>query len=209
MLQRTPEWREARLAKVTGSRIADVVATIKSGGWGASRANYMADLIAERLTGVPTESYTSAAMAHGIATEPEARTAYEFLTDASVELVGFINHPRIPMAGASPDGLIGTDGLIEIKCPTSTHIGNLLGPSVDDRYKKQINRQLACTERQWCDLVSFDPRMPPEMQVLIRRVHRDGKMIRELENAVVQFLRELEEKIAGLQRLYGVSGIAA
>lgn len=199
--QGTEEWMALRLGKVTASRIADLTATTRS-GYGASRANYMAELICQRLTGVRQETYTNAAMQHGIDTEPEARTCYEFLRDAEVELASFVPHPSIEMAGASPDGYVGDDGLIEIKCPsTNTHIDTLLGSAIDGKYIKQIQWQLCCTERSWADFVSFDNRLPPKLQIHIQRVHRDDKLILELETEVVKFLAELEAKLEALENL--------
>lgn len=200
--QGSPEWFAERVGKVTASRVADVVARIKT-GWGASRANYMAELIAERLTGAKAEGYTNAAMQHGIDTEPQARFAYEFYTDATVVQVGFISHPRIAMTGASPDGLVADDGLVEIKCPsTATHIDTLLGGSVPSKYITQMQWQMACTDRQWCDFVSFDPRMPESMRLFIQRVPRDEKLIRSLELDVEAFIAELDEKVTALRAKY-------
>lgn len=202
MIQGSTEWLSARCGKVTASRVADVIARTKS-GWGASRATYMGELIAERLTGVPAPSYTNAAMQWGTDTEPQARAAYEFRTDATVEEIGFIEHPRIAMSGASPDGLIGNDGLLELKCPnTSTHIETLLGQDVPAKYLAQMQWQMACTGRAWCDFVSFDPRMPEPMRLYVRRVPREEKTITELEAYVGQFLTELSEKIANLTKIY-------
>src|SRR5690606_6597640 len=143
----------ARLGRVTASRIADVTAATRN-GWGASRANYKAELVAERLTGQPAQRFISGAMQHGIDTEPDAILAYEFFTDQTVEPVGFVDHPTIAMSGASPDGLIGDDGLVEVKCPnTATHLDTLLGGAIPDKYLKQMQWQMACTGRQWCDFV--------------------------------------------------------
>lgn len=196
------EWIKERLGKATASRIADIVAKTKS-GYSASRANYAAQLIAERLTSQPQESYTNAAMQWGTDTEPHARAAYEFHADATAELCGFIPHPGIDMSGASPDGLVGTDGLIEIKCPnTNTHIETLLGQAVPKKYLIQIQWQLACTKRQWCDFVSFDPRMPEEMRLFIKRIDRDNAHIAELEKEVIAFLREVDARVSELSKLY-------
>lgn len=201
MQQGTEEWRAARLGKLTASRIADAIAKTKS-GWGASRANIKALLIAERLTGIPQETYVSAAMQHGTDTEPQARIAYEFLTDQAVTQVGFVGHPSIPGAGASPDGLVGDDGLIEIKCPgTATHIDNLLGSKISERYMTQMQFQLACTGRKWCDFVSFDARLPTKMQLKIQRVYRDDTRIALLESQARDFLAEIEETIAALDKM--------
>lgn len=200
--QGTDEWKQQRLGKVTASRIADVAAKIKS-GWGASRANYMAELLVERLTGIPSDCYINDAMRWGTEQEPLARSAYEFLQDCTVAPVGFVDHPTIPMSGASPDGLIGTDGLVEIKCPqTATHIETLQGASVPGKYIGQIQWQLACTGRAWCDWISFDPRMPASMQLFVQRVARDDKLIAETEKIVTDFLSELDAKIEALTERY-------
>ena len=201
ILQGSPEWHQARLGKVTASRISDVAAKIKT-GWGASRAKYMGELIAESLTHEPTPSYINAAMQHGTDTEPQAAAAYAFYTDAELELVGFVDHPKIDQAGCSPDRLIGKDGLVEIKCPqTSTHIDTLLGSSIPKKYIDQMQWQMACTKRKWCDFVSFDPRMPPETQLFIQRVERDKERIKDLEEIVVDFLAEMNETIDRLTKL--------
>jgi len=200
MQQRSEEWFQARIGKATGSRIADVVAKTKT-GYGASRANYMGQLIAERLTGEPAESYTNAAMQWGIDTEPYARSAYEFYYNTEVDLVGFVDHPRIDMSGASPDGRVGSDGMLELKCPnTATHIETLLTGKVADKYVIQMLWQMACDEREWCDFGSFDPRMPEEMRLFVKRVYRDDKRIKELESEIEKFLEELENKIVQLQQ---------
>ena len=201
--QGTPEWRQQRCGLVTASRISDLMARTKT-GYGASRANYMAELIAERLTGVPADGFTSAAMLWGIEKEPDARAAYEFMTDSVVELAGFVPHPDMPeRAGASPDGYVGTDGLVEIKCPnTATHIETLLGGSVPGKYALQMQWQMACTGRQWCDFVSFDPRMPPAMQLFVRRLERDAKLIADISAEVFTFLTAIDGTVIRLRQLY-------
>lgn len=196
--QGTPEWRQARLGRVTGSRMAELTAKGRSGP-SASRANYRAELIAERLTGVPTEHFTSKAMEWGTEQEPQARMVYELMRDVSVEQVGFVLHPTIDMAGCSPDGLVETDGLVQIKCPlTNTHIATLLGAPIDGGYIKQMQWEMACTGRQFCDYVSFDPRLPAEMQLYVQRINRDPIMIAELEKEARAFLEEIEETMAKL-----------
>lgn len=201
--QGSPEWHAQRLGKLTASRLADALAKTKS-GWGASRANYMAQLVAERLTGAPQETYQNEAMRWGTETEPHALAAYEYYhTDATVDAVGFVDHPVIEMTGASPDGLVGTDGLVEIKCPsTATHIETLLGRGAPQKYVLQMQWQMACTGRRWCDFVSFDPRMPENMRLFITRVKRDDVLIASLENDVVDFLGELDRKVDDLRKLY-------
>lgn len=202
MEQGSQEWFDARKGKVTASRVADVIAKTKS-GYSASRAKYAGDLIVERLTGVSPERFTNAAMAWGNDVEPQARAAYEYHRAAKVELVGFVPHPTIADSGASPDGLVGSDGLIEIKCPeTHTHIENLETMSVPSKYITQIQWQLATTGRQWCDFVSFDPRMPEAMQFFCVRVHRVPEIIEELEQEVITFLNEIRAKITTLRKIY-------
>ena len=197
MEQRTEEWHQARLGKVTASRISDVVAKTKT-GWGASRADYMAQLVCERLTGQPTEGFTSKAMQWGTDTEGRARAAYELHTGASVVEVGFIARDDMA-AGASPDGLVGEDGLVEIKSPnTATHIETLLKGSISGKYHLQMQWQMACTDRQWCDFVSFDPRLPVDLELFIKRVERDNVLIADLEAEVQKFLGELDNMISQL-----------
>lgn len=202
MEQGSPEWFEARLGKVTASKISDVVAKTKS-GWGASRGTYAAQLVAERLTGTQAEAYTNSAMRWGTETEPEARSAYSFYADCTVKQVGFIPHPNIPMSGASPDGHVGGDGSVEIKCPeTKTHIETLLGGSVPDKYELQIQWQLACSGRKWCDFVSYDPRLPESMRLFVRRVSRDKEKIADLEKEVRIFLAEIDATVSALKAKY-------
>lgn len=200
--QRTDAWFAARLGKATASRIADVIAKTKS-GYSTSRANYAAQLVCERLTNTVAESYSNAAMQWGTEKEPEALALYEFSTDAALTVVGFIDHPTIPMSGASPDGLVGDNGLIEVKCPnTATHLETLLGQSAPGKYVTQMQWQMACTGREWCDFVSYDPRLPSDMRLFIQRVDRDGAFIRELEAEVSAFLAEVSAKIGQLTALY-------
>lgn len=196
--QGTPEWHAARAGRVTASRIADLTARTKS-GWSASRMNYMADLIAERLTGTVAEGFSSPAMRHGTETEPEARAAYEFFQDVTVTEVGFVVHPTIERAGCSPDGLVGDIGMVEIKCPnTATHLETLLGGTVPEKYLKQMQWQMRCCGRAWCDFVSYDPRLPARMQLFIQRVARDDAMLAEIETQVIDFLAELDAKVKAL-----------
>jgi putative phage-type endonuclease len=203
MEQRTEEWFKARAGKVTASRVADIIAKTKS-GYSSSRDNYMAELICQRLTGAVGESFQNAAMAWGTNTEPLARAAYVSAKGTSVEEIGFVPHPTIENAGASPDGLIGEEGLIEIKCPlTNTHMNTILEQEVPTKYHVQMQWQMACTGRQWCDFVSFDPRMPEHMQLYIHQVERDQKMIDNLEAEVIKFLKDMDDKIAKLNNLYG------
>jgi|SRR5215471_4902928 len=200
--QETDAWRRQRLGHVTASRIADVIAKTKSGP-SASRANYMAALIAERLTGLPMDNYVNGPMQWGIDVEPEARAAYEFRTDTEVEPCGFVLHPTIAMTGASPDGLVGQNGLVEIKCPlTATHLETMLTGSVAGKYDAQMQWQMACTERQWCDFVSYDPRLPETMRLYVHRVKRDNAAIMALQTEVMVFLAELDRRMAELTQRF-------
>lgn len=202
--QGTPEWFAQRCGKVTASRIADLMAKTRS-GWGASRKNYQAQLVAERITGTVAESFSNAAMQWGTQTEPEAREAYEAHNLADVELAPFVPHPTIPNAGASPDGFVDMgDGrnLIEIKCPnTATHIETLLSGKIADKYIKQMQWQMACTGAQWCDFVSYDPRVGADLSLWIKRVDRDQALIDEIEQAVIDFNNEIEQQVSALENL--------
>ena len=202
MEQRTPEWFGARLGKATASRIADITAKTKTGP-SASRANYAAQLVAERLTGTQDGGFSNAAMQWGTDNEPAARDAYAFFLDVDVVEVGFVEHPQIAMAGASPDGLVGWDGLVEIKCPnTATHIDTLLNGSVPGKYLAQMQWQMACTGRAWCDFASYDPSLPEPMRLFVKRVHRDDARIAELETEVAAFLEEVRQTVEQLRARY-------
>ena len=193
--QGTPEWHQLRLGKVTASRVADILATTRSGP-SASRQNYLIELALQRSTGNIEPSYTNAAMEWGTQTEPQARAAYEVETGNFVDQVAFIDHPTIAWFGCSPDGLVGDDGLIEIKCPNSaTHWEYFKAKKPPQKYVIQMQTQLAVTGRKWCDFVSFDPRMPERSQLLVVRVDRDEAFIAELEEKVKQFLSEVEVEV--------------
>jgi putative phage-type endonuclease len=200
IIQGSSEWFYQRLGKVTASRIADVIAKTKT-GYSTSRDNYMAQLVVERLTFTKQESYTNAAMQWGTDTEPFARAAYEAAQGVMVEEVGFVRHPTIEWAGASPDGLVGDDGCIEIKCPnTLTMIETLLSQKVPGKYFTQMQFQLACTGRKWCDYVVFDPRMPPKAQLFVTRIQRDDAYIAEIEAEIVKFLAEVDSQVNQLNK---------
>lgn len=202
MEQGSKEWIAARCGLVTASRINDVMAKIKTGE-AATRRNYRAQVVAERMTGKPTESFTNAAMQWGTENEPFARAAYEMMTNLFVEQVGLINHPEIMFSGASPDGLVDTSGLVEIKCPnTATHISYVLSGSAPSEYQNQMLWQMECTGREWCDFVSFDPRMPEHMQIYIARFNRDQTRIDEIKKEVIKFLGEVEQEIEGLNKAF-------
>jgi len=201
--QGSPEWFAQRCGKATASRISDIVAKTKS-GYSTSRANYMAQLVVERMTNQVAESYTNSAMEWGIENEGFARANYESKMNLLVTETGAIDHPTIPMSAASPDGLVGDDGCLEIKCPhTATHIDTLLGDEVAKKYYDQMQWQMACAERDWCDFVSFDPRMPEGLQLFIKRVPRSNLYIAELEGEVIQFLKEVDDKVNKLNQLRG------
>jgi putative phage-type endonuclease len=201
MEQRTDDWYKARLGKVTASRVADVVAKTKS-GYSASRDNYMADLIVERLTGQKASSFSNAAMEWGTEQEPHARAAYSARTGELVAETGFVRHLVLRDSGASPDGIVSDEGLVEFKCPnTATHLEYLLSGKPPEKYITQMQWQMACTMTKWCDFVSYDPRLPEHLQMLIVRVPRDDKRIAELEDEVRKFLAELDEKVTKLKEL--------
>lgn len=200
--QRTDDWFAARVGKVTASAIAKVMARTKS-GYGADRTNYHAQLVTERLTGKPTDGFTNAAMQWGVDTEAEARTVYAAHIGDIVPEIGFVDHPSIRMTGASPDGLVGFDGLVEIKCPnTATHIATLDGAPIDRKYLLQMQWQMACTERHWCDFASYDPRLPEAMRLHVRRVERDESLLSEIGDEVMKFLAEVADTVARLEARY-------
>jgi len=199
--QRTEEWFKQRLGKVTASAISNVIAKTKT-GVSASRENYSTQLTLERLTGEQAEFYTNAAMEWGTTTEPKARQNYEIYRDVFVDEVGFITHPMIEMSGASPDGFVGEDGLVEIKCPESkTQMETLLNQKVPTKYMPQMQWQMACTGRKWCDFVSFDPRMPENLRLFVQRVERNDEYIVMLEQEVREFLTDVERKVEILRRI--------
>lgn len=200
--QRSDDWFAARVGKVTASSLYKVMAKTKT-GYGADRANYHAQLVAERLTGRPADSFSNSAMQWGIDQEANARLAYSELTGEPVVELGFVDHPSIDLTGASPDGLVGFDGLVEIKCPnTATHIATLTGANIDRKYLLQMQWQMACTERQWCDFASYDPRMPEEMRLHVRRIERDETLLAEIEAELLPFLVEVGVTVEKLSTLY-------
>jgi putative phage-type endonuclease len=206
--QGTEAWQNVRCGKLTASRLADVLAKTKT-GYSADRKNYMAQLVLERITQTKAESYSNAAMQWGVEQEPFARAAYEAHTGQMVEEVGFIPHPTIEASGASPDGLVGDDGLVEIKCPSSstalevwlTHSQG--GNPVDAKYYAQMQWQMRCTDRSWCNYVVFDPRMPAKAQLFIYRVKRDDDWIKVAEEEVIKFLAEVDAKVSALKTIIG------
>ena len=198
VIQGTEEWFAERLGCATASRIADVVAKTKTGE-SASRGTYRAELVAERLTGKRAEGFSNAAMAWGTSCEPLARASYEAVKGVFVTEVGMVRHPAIAMTGASPDGLVGADGVLEIKCPdTKTHIETVLSGKAPTKYIPQMQWQMACTGRAWCDFVSFDPRMPADMQIFIVRVDYEPELIANYESEIIKFLGEVDSTIEKL-----------
>lgn len=194
------EWFQARLGKVTASRVSDVMAKTRSGP-AASRKNYMMELLCQRLTGQREEGFTSAAMQRGVDLEPLARSAYEIATGQDVNEASFIVHPDISGLGASPDGLVGDSGLLEVKCPnTAQHVACLQSGEPDSTYWWQMQCQMACTGRDWCDFASFDDRMPEELQLFVARVHRDNQAIADIETECLEFLGELEKLEADMRQ---------
>lgn len=200
MKQRTDDWFTARLGKVTASRIGDVMAKTKN-GYSASRQNYMAQLICERLTNKKEESsYTNSAIQRGIELEPIARQYYELENVCRVVEVGFIPHPTIENSGASPDGLVNDDGLIEIKCPnTWTHLEFMQSLIPKREYILQIQWQMICTGRQWCDFVSYDDRLPDNLSFKCIRIYHDDVQAKEIEAEVIKFLQELDDRIKKIE----------
>ena len=199
--QGTPEWQALRVGKLTASRVADMLATVKTGE-SMSRKNLRADLIAERLTGSKTDSYSNSAMNWGVETEPQARAAYEVFSYNFVDQVAFVDHPTIANFGCSPDGLVGDDGLIEIKCPYSTaiHLDYIETRNPPTKYMTQMMSQMSVTGRQWCDFVSFDPRLPDGLKLLVVRIERDEEVIAKIETEAIKFLAEVDDKIVELYK---------
>jgi putative phage-type endonuclease len=199
--QGSAEWLAIRLGKVTASRITDVLAKGKSGE-AATREDYRTELVVQRLTNEPGESFTNAAMEWGTQTEPMARIAYEAHANVFVEQVAFVDHPTIEWFGCSPDGLVGETGLLEIKCPASkTHIKYLLGGKPPAKYVPQMQCQMAVTGREWCDFVSYDPRLPEDLQLFVVRLERDVSYIMAMEEEVSKFLGEVSEMYSKLKEI--------
>ena len=203
--QRTEEWFEQRLGKVTASRISDVIAKTKT-GLSTSRQNYLIQLVSERLTGKKGDSFVNQAMLDGIERESAARALYMLNRDVSVTEVGFFDHPVITNSGASPDGAVNAEedgkyaGLIEVKSPIeSTHTNTLISKSVPSKYIPQMQWQLACTGAKWVDFVSYNPNFPEELQLFVARVDRDDTYIAELEAEVLKFLDEVDQTILKLK----------
>ena len=201
IIQGSEDWHLSRLGKVTASRVADVLATLKTGE-AASRRNYRMELVCQRLTGQREECYTNSHMERGIELEPLARASYEFKTGVTVTEIGFADHPSIEMSGASPDGLVGLDGLVEIKCPTAAnHVETLLSGKAPTKYIAQMQWQMACTGAIWCDFVSYCPLVGDNLALFVVRVERDDEYIAETEKAVQLFLTEISDLTKQLKEL--------
>ena len=199
--QGTDEWHLMRLGKVTGSRVAELMAKTKSGE-SSSRKNYMMELLCQRLTGKRVELFATQAMQRGTDLEPIARSCYEAATGIMVREASFVFHSTIMPFGASPDGFVGDDGLLEIKCPnTAQHVEFLTNRKPDGKYIWQMHAQMACTGRMWCDFVSFDDRMPDALQYACVRVNADKEKLVELEKEVVRFLEELDSLESKMKNL--------
>lgn len=196
------EWLACRLGKVTASRVWQVVKRTKT-GWSAYRENYKMELIADRLTGMVRDTYKSEAMLWGQQTEPDAIARYNASAGVTVNTsTWFLPHPKLAWAGCSPDGLVGDDGMVQVKCPDSkTHVETLLGKEPDPDYVTQCQWELACSGRQWNDLLSYDPRVPSPIRLYRFRVHRDDVLIAQLEEMVRVFLDEIAIAIASLGTL--------
>lgn len=204
MIQRTSEWFEAKAGKVSASRINDLMAKTKS-GYSASRQNYMSDLIVERLTGKKTEGFTSYAMTVGTELEPEARSAYEIETFNIVNEIGIIKHPTIEQALCSPDGLIGDDGMIEIKCfQNANHLNTLLTEEIEQKYIYQMQFQLMCSGRKWNDFCAYNPNFPEGMKLFIKRVYPDKILVDNITEEVIKFIDEMNLKFNQLAEKYGI-----
>ena len=205
--QRTEEWFQQRLGKVTASRISDVIAKTKT-GVSTSRQNYLVQLVSERLTGKKGDSFVNQAMLDGIEREGAARELYMRTRGVSVTEVGFFDHPIIKNSGASPDGAVNAEedgkyaGLIEIKCPIeTTHTNTLMSKSVPSKYIPQIQWQMSSVSPnvKWCDFISYNPNFPDTMQLFVARVERDNAYIAELEAEVIKFLDEVDQTILKLK----------
>ncbi len=199
MIQGSAAWLDARCGKVTASRVAHVLAVKRDGKPTAEHERYLMELVGERLTGLATQHYLTAAMLEGSEREPQACDAYEFLYGVDTVKVGFVDHPTIAMAGASPDRLVGADGLVEFKCPTlRTHLETLLSGEIPEDHLPQMRWQMACTGRVWCDFATWHPSVPPALRLWVKRLHRDEAEIAKDEAAVRSFLGEVEARVLRL-----------
>lgn len=198
--QGSDEWKKARTGKVTASMV-DCVTAKKGGAEAATRKKYKIKLVGEILSGEPADFFHSAKMDRGTDIEPLAREAYAISRGVEVSQVGFVLHPTIERAGASPDGIVGEDGIMQIKCPdTHTHLQYILEDKVPADYQKQMLWEMACTERKWCDFVSFDFRLPEHLQLFVKRFERDDLRIAEIEREVIAFNLEVDDLLFRLAK---------
>jgi predicted phage-related endonuclease len=206
--QQTGEWLQARIGCVTASRVADIVTRLKSKkgpdgelAYSADRQKYKKELIYENMTNLSLGHWVSPAMDWGSENEPLAKAAYEMEADVELQDGGFWLHDEIPRFGASPDALVGEFGLLECKCPPSGHLDILQSRVIPVEYEPQMLAQMACTGRQWCDFVSFNPDFPKQHRIFIKRFHRDEARITELQNEVMKFLMEVVQAINALEEI--------
>ena len=197
--QGTAAWFYARVGCCTASRFDDVIAKKKDGKPTAQRKNYLMELVIERLTGQPSDHWTSAAMQWGTDQEQLSRMAYEAATGAMLQAVGFIKHPTLPAVGATPDGLIDEDGGFESKSPfnTANHIYTILD-GMPTEHMAQVQGGMWVTGRKWWDFQSFDPRLPEPLNRYVQRIERNEDYIKQLAEEVIAFNAEVE---AMLKRL--------
>lgn len=187
--QRTEEWHALRLGRITGTGFSKVLAK----GQGKTRKSYMLQLAAERLTGESEDSYINEDMKRGMELEDEAFEFYEGVNLTPVQKVGFVE--RDEWIGVSPDGLIGDDGLLELKCPRSTtHLTNIMDNRMPPTYKAQVQGQIWVCEKEWCDFTSYDPRVK-DKKMFTFRVFRDDNYLDNLEKECYTFVNELKEMI--------------
>lgn len=200
MEQGSPEWHQTRVGKITASKMAALMARTKSGP-AASRKNMIAQLAIERLTGQEVENFKNDSMRHGNETEPMARMEYEMQTGNTVTQIAFVDHPEIQMVGCSPDGLVGDDGLVEIKCPTAMdrHMKTIMKEDFGSEYRWQRQHQLFVTGRDWVDAVSYDKRYPPHLQLSTKRFFKNAEDHERIAAEIVKANMEIDEIVASLK----------
>jgi len=206
ILQGTDEWLAARRGNVTGSRIKDVLANGRGGGESLTRKKYIYQIALERVTGITPDSYKSDAMERGNILEPDAVAVYEWQTGNVSDEVGFVYHPTIDRYGASPDRLIGDDGVIEVKSVMPhTHIDWMKAGVVPSEHKKQMQSEMDVTGRKWCDFVSYCPELPIEIQLFVVRLDRDEDFIKEMHEKIAIFLKEVDDMVDWIKKRISAS----
>ena len=207
------EWLQERIGRCTGSRVKDALAVRKDKQPAAPRTNYLIAVVTERLKGDAVEHFVTQAMEWGIATEKYARAAYEIRTGNEVDRVGISAHATIDDFMASPDGFVGDDGVVEFKCPNSTtHVAWMIADAIPEEHRYQLLAELSCSGRQWVDFVSFDPRLPPRMEMFIKRLERTYEVeveISDMEEGVNLFLSDVQLCIAKLYEMNPDLGVTA